>query len=595
MPDEEHWREFSAIKLRKLLPLILALLRPRGWVLAGSVLLMFVSRMAGLVVPGSLRFLIDRVIQQRRFDLLPEYAAIVIGAVAVQSISAFLTERAFAAQSLIIVSDLRSRLYEHISHLPVAFFDNRRVGAITSRILNDLEGVRNLVGPGVVNSAGILCTAALAFIGLAVMSVPASILAMVSVTLVVLQTKARLSRTKPLLRTRSSMAAQLSARLTESLSGIRIVKAYGAEGSEARVFAENMGRIVTQGQQMARITATANLVLGALGGLTFLALTCLCSVQIVHGRLTVGELVTIMVFYGLLVGPASQLVGTGAQVVEALVAFERAQEILDEPMENASGERTIELGRIEGSILFENVTFGYAAEVAVLHELSFSVAAGSVTALVGPSGSGKSTIMHLIAGYYPRSSGRILVDGVNLDEVTLSSYRRQLGIVSQQPFLFHGSIRENIAFARPNATIEEILEVCRLANVDEFAQHLPNGLETEIGERGVRLSGGQCQRIAIARALLANPRILILDEATSNLDSESEAIVQDGLARLMVGRTTFVCAHRLSTIRTADQILVIEKGRIVERGSHSSLYSKRGRYWELHGDRSLPVASEMSG
>jgi ABC-type multidrug transport system fused ATPase/permease subunit len=291
----------------------------------------------------------------------------------------------------------------------------------------------------------------------------------------------------------------------------------------------------------------------------------------------------------MLVGPASQLVGTGAQLIEALVAFERAQEILDEPVEDASGKRTVELRQLEGSILFENVIFSYGDGPPVLQGLSFSAAPGSITALVGASGAGKSTIMHLIAAFYRCSSGRILVDGVNLDEATLSSYRRQVGIVSQQTFLFHGSVRENIAFARPAATLSEIREVCRLANVDEFVRHLPEGLETEIGERGVRLSGGQCQRIAIARALLANPRILVLDEATSNLDSESEAVVQDGLARSMAGRTTFVCAHRLSTVRTADQILVIENGQIVERGCHDSLYAKRGRYWELHGDH-LPAA-----
>ena len=587
MPDHTH--EFSAIKARKLLPLILALVRPRAWTLAGSVLLMFVSRMAALAVPGSLRFLIDRVIQRGRLDLLPEYAAIVIVALAVQNGCAFLTERAFAVQSQVIVNDLRCRLYEHISRLPVAFFDKKRVGAITSRILTDLEGVRNLVGPGVVNSAGVLFTAVVALASLAWMSVPASILALASVTLIVLQTRARLSRTKPLLRERSSMTAQLSARLTESLSGIRIVKAYGAESSETRVFAENLSRIVTQGRRMAKITATANLVLSGLSGLMFLALMCFCSIQIVHGHLSVGELVTIMVFYGMLVGPASQLVGTGAQLMEALVAFERAQEILDEPVEDASGKRTAVLGQLEGSILFENMIFAYGDGPPVLQGLSFSAAPGSITALVGASGAGKSTIMHLIAAFYRCNSGRILVDGVNLDEATLSSYRRQVGIVSQQTFLFHGSVRENIAFARPAATLSEIREVCRLANVDEFVRHLPEGLETEIGERGVRLSGGQCQRIAIARALLANPRILVLDEATSNLDSESEAVVQDGLARLMAGRTTFVCAHRLSTVRTADQILVIENGRIVERGCHDSLYAKRGRYWELQGDH-LPAA-----
>jgi subfamily B ATP-binding cassette protein MsbA len=474
------------------------------------------------------------------------------------------------------------KVQEHVGRLPVAFYDENRTGTLVARIMNDVEGVRNVIGTGVIDFFGGILTALFAFIYLVKLSVQMTVMTFAILVVFGLILQKAFGIIRPIFRERSKINAEVTGRLTESLGGVRVVKGYHAEASEARVFAGGVKRLLDNvissltAQSLMSLASTA--VLGVVGALVMY----LGAHEVVSGKLTTGGYVTYVMFLGFMTMPIIQLVSIGTQLTEALAGLDRTAEILGEGAEDAEPRRTVELGPIRGDVEFQDVTFEYVKDKPVLHGISFRSTPGTVTALVGSSGSGKSTIISLICAFHTASTGRVLVDGVDLATVRLNSYREQLGVVLQETFLFDGSIRENVIFSRPGSTEEQWREACRIARVDEFAERFPEGYETIVGERGVKLSGGQRQRISIARAILADPRILILDEATSSLDSESEAMIQSGLAFLMKGRTTFVIAHRLSTIRRADQILVVENGLILERGTHEELYRMGGRYYDLY-------------
>ena len=448
--------------------------------------------------------------------------------------------------------------------------------------MSDVEGVRNLIGTGLIEFAGGIMTAILALFVL--LRISASMTGVAAVVLLIFGVglNRAFKTIRPIFRARPKINAEVTGRLTESLGGVRVVKGYHAEEREEQVFGAGVQRLLDNVLKTLTATSLMSLSATTLMGLISAAIMYLGTRHILAGTMTLGTFLEFTLFLGMLVAPVFQIVGIGPQITEALAGLERTREVLNERPEDDAPGRTKILDRIRGKVVFENVNFAYDAGKPVLFDINFESEPGTVTALVGPSGAGKSTVIGLIAAFYVPSSGRVLVDGIDLATVKLDSYRTQLGVVLQETFLFDGTIRENVAFSRPDASEEEVLAACRIARVDEFAEALEKKYDTIVGERGVKLSGGQRQRVSIARAILADPRILILDEATSSLDSESEAFIQEGLRYLMRGRTTFVIAHRLSTVRRADQILVIEAGRIVERGTHESLYAAGGRYYELY-------------
>ncbi len=569
-------------RLRALWPLITELVRPRRGLLAVGLVLMVVNRLSGLVLPASTKFLIDDIIGRRQQDLLGPLVLAVVLATVVQGVTSFALTQSLSKAAQRLIAELRRKVQAHIGRLPIAYYDANKSGALVSRIMTDVEGVRNLLGTGLVEFLGGLLTAVFA-IGVLIRISPlltGLALAFVLAFGIVLRKSFRTIR--PIFRARGKINAEVTARLTESLGGVRVVKGYHAEAREEEVFARGVRRLLDNVLQSLTVIAamglSANLFMGAVGAVVmFVGVQ-----QIFAGTLTLGSFVTFTAFLAFLVAPVFQVVSIGTQLSEALAGLERTREVLRERPEDADPKRTVEIPTLCGDVVFDQVRFAYDAGKEVLEEVSFRAAPGTVTALVGPSGAGKSTIIGLVAAFHAPTMGAVLVDGVDLSTVQLGSYRTQLGVVLQETFLFDGTIRDNVAFARPDATEAQILEACRIARVDEFAERFDQQYDTLVGERGVKLSGGQRQRVSIARAILADPRILILDEATSSLDSESEALIQAGLAYLMRGRTTFVIAHRLSTIRRADQILVIEAGRIVERGTHQSLLAARGRYFELY-------------
>jgi subfamily B ATP-binding cassette protein MsbA len=481
-----------------------------------------------------------------------------------------------------MIAELRRQVQAHIGRLPVSFYDANKTGALVSRIMSDVEGVRNLIGTGLVEFVGGLMTAVIALVYLIHTSVTMTGVAFGILLVFGYGINKAFATIRPIFRARPKINAEVTGRLTESLSGVRVVKGYHAEEREEGVFAGGVKRLLDN--VLKTLTATSLMSLSAAGlmGIVSAIIMELGAHKILAGTMTLGTFFAFNIFLGLLVAPVFQIVAIGTQITEAITGLERTREILNEKLEDEEPGRTVKLDRVNGRVEMENVSFAYDTRKEVLHDVSFRSEPGTVTALVGPSGAGKSTIIGLIAAFYVPSSGRVLVDGGDLSTVKLNSYRTQLGVVLQETFLFDGTIRENVAFARPNATEKEILAACQIARVDEFAESFENKYDTVVGERGVKLSGGQKQRVSIARAILADPRILILDEATSSLDSESEALIQEGLRYLMQGRTTFVIAHRLSTIRRADQILVVEAGRIIERGTHESLYALGGRYYDLY-------------
>ncbi len=557
-------------------------MRPRRWLLALGFVLMIINRVAALVLPYSSKFLLDTVILHHHMDQLRKLVLAVLAATLLQGITSFSLTQLLSKAAQRLITELRQQVQVHISRLPVAFYDGNKIGNMVARIMSDVEGVRNLLGTGLVDFVGGLLTSGIALVILFRTSPQMTLIALGSLVCFAVALNKAFAILRPIFRERSKINAEVTGRLTESLGGVRVIKGYHAEEREEKVFAMGVHRLLDN--VMRTLTATsvmslsASVLLGSVGAVTMYV----GAHQIAAGTLTPGGFFLYTMMLGFLVAPIMQIVGIGTQLTEALAGLERTQEIMRERPEDQDPRRNIALGDIRGTVEFDDVSFSYDGIHEVLHDISFRAEPGTVTALVGSSGSGKSTTIGLISAFYVPTKGTILVDGTELSTVRLDSYRTRLGVVLQESFLFDGTIRENVLFSRPDASEEEFLRACRIARVDEFAESFADRYDTVVGERGVKLSGGQRQRISIARAILAEPRILILDEATSSLDSESEQMIQHGLSYLMQGRTTFVIAHRLSTIRRADQILVMEQGRIVERGTHEQLYGAQGRYYDLY-------------
>ncbi len=569
-------------RLRALLPDVWELVRPRRGLLAFGMVLMAINRVSGLVLPASTKYLVDDIIGKRHYYLLRPLILAVVGATLIQGVTSFGLTQLLSKAAQRLIAELRRKVQSHVGRLPVSYYDANKSGMLVSRIMSDVEGVRNLIGTGLVEFVGGLLTAVLALAVLVRLSPPMTGVALGAIVVFALALRKAFGVMRPIFRERGKINAEVTGRLTESLGGVRVVKGYHAEAAEAEVFSGGVQRLLDN--VMKSLTSTsfmsfgATVMMGILGALVMY----LGARQMMAHTLTLGQFFTFTMFLAFLIGPVFQIVGIGTQISEALAGLERTREVLRERPEDQDPRRQVTVGRIQGEVVFDRVTFSYDEGKTVLHDVSFRSAPDTVTALVGPSGSGKSTIIGLIAAFYTPREGAIFVDGVDLSTIRLDSYRTQLGVVLQDTFLFDGTIRENVGFSRPVATEAQIREACRIARVDEFAESFEKSYDTVVGERGVKLSGGQRQRVSIARAILADPAILILDEATSSLDSESEALIQEGLSYLMRGRTTFVIAHRLSTIRRADQILVIEGGRVVERGQHESLYALHGRYYDLY-------------
>src|SRR6202050_2422374 len=566
----------------KLLPDVLALLKPRRTILALGFVLMIINRSSGLILPASTKYLVDDVITKKQINLLLPIVIAVIAATIVQGLTSYALTQLLSKSSQRMITELRVKVQAHVGRLPVSFYDANKTGVLVSRIMSDVEGVRNLIGTGLIEFAGGILTAVFAMVVLLRISPSMTAVAFAVLLVFALGLNRAFKTIRPIFRARPKINAEVTGRLTESLGGVRVVKGYHAEAREEKVFAAGVQRLLDNVLKTLTATSLMGLAATTLMGIVSAAIMFLGARHILAGTMTLGVFLEYTIFLGLLVAPVFQIVGIGPQITEALAGLERTREVLNENLEDESPNRTERLDRITGRVAFENVGFSYDTAKPVLHDISFESEPGTVTALVGPSGAGKSTIIGLIAAFYTPTSGRVLVDGHDLSRGRLDSYRSQLGVVLQETFLFDGTIRDNVAFSRPKATEAEVLAACRIARVDEFAEGFEKGYDTVVGERGVKLRGGQRQRVSIARAILADPRILILDEATSSLDSESEAFIQEGLRYLMKGRTTFVIAHRLSTVRRADQILVLEAGRIIERGTHASLYAARGRYYDLY-------------
>jgi len=578
--------EFSAShpkqKLTKVMPEIWKLVKPLRWLLFGCFLLMIVNRLCSFAVPISSRYLINDVMYKHQFDKLSMILGAVVVASLIQGITTYILSQQLSITGQRLIAELRMKVQRHIGRLPLSFYDQNRTGTLVARIMTDVEGVQNLIGAGLLDLVGGILTGIIALIILIRISTLMTILTFCILIAFGWFLKKAFAITRPSFRERSRINAEVTGRLTESLGGVRVVKGYHAEDSEARVFSGGVARLLQN--ITSSITARSfmslcsTVVLGLVGGL----IMYLGAREVMTHRLDVGSYVEFTMLLAFMVAPVALLVSVGTQITEALAGLDRTAEIFNEPQEDSEPGRNLVIGPILGKVAFRDVTFSYVPDKPVLHGITFESEPGTVTALIGSSGSGKSTIISLICGFHTAVGGQVSIDGVDLRTIRLSSLRQQLGVVLQDTFLFDGTIRENVLFSRPRSTNEQLMEACRIARVDEFAERLPEQYETVVGERGVKLSGGQRQRISIARAILANPRILILDEATSSLDSQSEAMIQEGLSYLMQGRTTFVIAHRLSTIRRADQILVVEQGKIVERGTHESLYNLQGRYFELY-------------
>ncbi len=554
----------------------------RGLLLIGLILILIRSA-ASLVLPGATRFLIDDVVVNKDMEKLWLVIIVTIAAIVAQAGTSFALTRLLSVQAQKLIAQLRVKVQKHILSLPINYFDSTKSGALVSRIMTDVEGVRNLVGTGLVQLVGGLLTSIGVLYILIDMNAKLTAFVIAPVVIFGLVAMKAFAYLRPIFRKRGQLNAEVTGRLTETLNGVRVIKGFGAEQQEIETFENGVDDLYQNVKKT--LTATAIVTSSAtflLAGVASTGILGIGGYYIIQGTMTPGELVAFIAYLAVMIAPIVQMSNIGSQITEAFAGLDRTEEIMMTPTEDEDPRRTVELKEIKGDMIFDDVSFAYEEDKEVLKNISFEAPSGSVTALVGTSGSGKSTIAGLAATFLNPREGQVTLDGIDLSTVLLKSYRQNLGVVLQDDFLFEGTIRDNILFPRPNASEEELKAAVETAYVQEFTDRFEDGLNTLIGERGVKLSGGQRQRIAIARAVLANPKILILDEATSNLDTESETFIQRSLSELMKGRTTFVIAHRLSTIRQADQILVIEEGKIAEQGNHDELIAKEGRYYQLY-------------
>jgi len=555
---------------------------PRRYIVLVGLLLIIISRLAGLVLPGASKFLMDNVIIDKDFEMLKLLLLVVGISILIQAITTFLLTRLLSVEAQLLISQLRAKVQKKILSLPISYFDNNKSGALVSRIMSDVEGVRNIVGTGLVQMFGGILTSILSLFLMINISPMMTLYVLAPVSIFGIVALKAFGYIRPIFRKRRIITAEVSGRLTETLNGVRVIKGFNAEEQENQSFERGVERLFQNVKKSLTSTALMTSSSTFLLGLATTGIMGIGGWQIIGGELTIGEFLAFTLYLGFMIAPIAQMGNIGSQFTEAFAGLDRTEEIMNMNPEDDPEKRPVLLGEVKGNIKFEEVSFSYEKGNEVLHNISFEAPVGSVTALVGTSGSGKTTIASLAASFLNPSSGLITIDGTDIKKVNLSSYRKNLGVVLQDDFLFEGTIEENILFPRPNATEVQLRKAVKAAYVDEFTERFDDGLATLIGERGVKLSGGQRQRIAIARAILANPKIIVLDEATSNLDTESETLIQKSLSELMKGRTTFVIAHRLSTIRKADQILVIEKGKIVERGNHDKLINSKGRYYDLY-------------
>lgn len=553
----------------------------KGIVFIGLILIIFKS-LSGLVLPYASKNLIDEVIPNRDMKALTLLLTAVCFAILIQAVTSFLLTKILSVEAQHLISKLRAQVQKKLLKLPVSFFDNQKSGALVSRVMTDVEGVRNLVGTGLVQLIGGSITAIISLVILLKINATMTFFVLVPVSLFAFIALKAFGKIRPIFRERGKINAEVTGRLTETLNGIRVIKGFNAENQESKTFEEGVEKLFLNVKKSLTATALITSSSAFLLGLASAGIMGIGGYFIMNDSMTYGEFVSFTLFLGFMIAPIVQMSNIGSQLTEAMAGLDRTQELMEMTEEQDVEKRNIVLQEIKGDLTYKHVSFSYEKGKEVLHHISFDAPAGSVTALVGSSGSGKSTIAGLAATYLNPNSGLITIDGIDLTKVDLSSYRSQLGVVLQDDFLFEGTIRENILFPRPEATEEQLQNAVRGAYVNEFTERFDDGLDTVIGERGVKLSGGQRQRISIARAILADPKIIILDEATSNLDTESELFIQKSLQALMQNRTTLVIAHRLSTIKQADQILVIENGNIAERGNHDELIVKKGRYYDLY-------------
>jgi subfamily B ATP-binding cassette protein MsbA len=554
---------------------------PRKGIVFVGLILIVISRLASLVLPLKSKELLDEIIPNQDMDALMSMVLLVSGAVLIQATTSFALTRLLSVEAQLLISKLRAKVQKQVLSLPISYFDNNKSGALVSRIMSDVEGVRNLVGTGLVQLFGGTITAIISLVLLINISGKMTLFVLVPVFLFAIIALKAFGYIRPIFRKRGVINAEVTGRLTETLNGVRVIKGFNAEAQENISFEKGVDRLFQNVKKSLTATAIMTSSSAFLLGLASVGIMGMGGAMIIDGTLTVGDFLAFTLLLGFMIAPIVQMSNIGSQLTEAFAGLDRTEEIMNMQSEANDELRTIELNKIVGDVEFKDVSFSYEKGKEVVHNISFKADRGSVTALVGSSGSGKSTLASLVSSFINPDSGVILIDGNDISKVSLNSFRSQLGVVLQDDFLFEGTIRDNILFPRPNATEEQVLQAVNAAYVNEFTDRFDDGLDTMIGERGVKLSGGQRQRIAIARAVLANPRILILDEATSNLDTESESLIQKSLADLMKGRTTFVIAHRLSTIRQANQILVIEHGKIAEQGNHNELIESKGRYFDL--------------
>ncbi len=555
---------------------------PRRNLVFIGLILIVIRSLSGLVLPWQSKVLLDEVVPDKNMSQLYTLIVIVIGAITIQAVTSFLLTRILSVQAQYLISELRSQVQKKVLSLPISFFDNTKSGALVSRIMTDVEGVRNLIGTGLVQLVGGSFTAVVSLIILIKLNAWMTLFVFVPLSIFGYIALRAFKFIRPIFRARGKINAEVTGRLTETLAGVRVIKAFNAEEQESIVFEKGVDKLYQNVKKSLTATALMTSSSTFLIGVATTGIMGIGGYYMMIDDMTTGDFLFFTLILGFMIAPIVQMSNIGSQLTEALAGLDRTEELMNMTAEEDNQNRNIQLNTIKGDIEFDDVSFSYEEGKDVLHNISFKAPAGSVTALVGSSGSGKSTIAGLSATFLTPKSGKVTIDNQDLSKVKLSSFRKYLGVVLQDEFLFEGTIRENIMFPRPNATETEVQNAVKAAYVNEFTDRFDDGLETLIGERGVKLSGGQRQRLAIARAILANPNIIILDEATSSLDTESEALIQKSLTQLIKNRTTIVIAHRLSTIRKADQILVIEAGHIVERGTHDELIAKEGRYYELY-------------